>query len=127
MAGMLVTALFFLIFVWVSASYVRRRDPLLRDVMLIFATVAMLFLLGVVQVLIGPLPRPVAVLASVLLLGQPFLTLRLVGRVRPVRGWVFVAAAAFAVAYFVITYYRMQSAPTGGAQPSVVSPLPARS
>jgi len=40
---------------------------------------------------------------------------------------VFVAAAAFAVAYFVITYYRMQSAPTGGAQPSVVSPLPARS
>jgi hypothetical protein len=40
---------------------------------------------------------------------------------------VFVAAAAFAVAYFVITYYRMQSAPTGGAQPSVVSPLPAKS
>ena len=40
---------------------------------------------------------------------------------------VFVAAAAFAVAYFVITYYRLQSAPTGGAQPSVVSPLPARS
>jgi len=40
---------------------------------------------------------------------------------------VFVAAAAFAVAYFVITYYRMQSAPTGGSQPSLVSPLPARS
>jgi len=41
---------------------------------------------------------------------------------------VFVAAAAFAVAYFVITYYRMQSAPNGGAQPSVVSsPLPATS
>lgn len=38
---------------------------------------------------------------------------------------VFVAAAAFAVAYFVITYYRMQSVPNGGMQPSVVSPLPA--
>jgi len=40
---------------------------------------------------------------------------------------VFVAAAAFAVAYFVITYYRMQSAPAGGAQTSAPSPLPATS
>jgi len=40
---------------------------------------------------------------------------------------VFVAAAAFAVAYFVITYYRMQSAPTGGVQTSAPSPPPATS
>jgi len=40
---------------------------------------------------------------------------------------VFVAAAAFAVAYFVITYYRMQSAPEPSAQPSVPAPLPATS
>jgi hypothetical protein len=40
---------------------------------------------------------------------------------------VFVAAAAFAVAYFVITYYRMQNAPDPSAQPSAPSPIPATS
>jgi len=40
---------------------------------------------------------------------------------------VFVAAAAFAVAYFVITYYRLQNAPDSSAQPSVAAPLPASS
>ncbi|HEY3254042.1 MAG TPA: response regulator, partial [Polyangiaceae bacterium] len=46
-------------------------------------------------------------------------------------GWlirlVFVAGAAFAVAYFLVSYYRMQSAPDAGAQPSVPAPLPASS
>ncbi len=41
--------------------------------------------------------------------------------------FVFVAGAAFAVAYFVVSYYRMQSAPDAGAQPSVPAPLPATS
>jgi CheY-like chemotaxis protein len=40
---------------------------------------------------------------------------------------VFVAAAAFAVSYFVITYYRLQSAPDPGAQPTAPAPLPATS
>ncbi|HET7541304.1 MAG TPA: response regulator [Polyangiaceae bacterium] len=40
---------------------------------------------------------------------------------------VFVAATAFAVAYFVITYYRLQSAPNAGAQPTAPAPLPATS
>src|SRR3712207_6098902 len=94
MAGVLVTALFFLIFVWVSVGYVRRRDPLLRDVMLIFATVAMLFLLGLVQVVVGPLPQVIQALGAVSLLARPFLTLRLVGRLRGVPRWVLAAAAA---------------------------------
>ncbi len=41
--------------------------------------------------------------------------------------FVFVAAAAFAVAYFVVSYYRLQSAPDAGAPPSVPAPLPATS
>ncbi|HYP75514.1 MAG TPA: response regulator [Polyangiaceae bacterium] len=40
---------------------------------------------------------------------------------------VFVAAAAFAVAYFVITYYRMQNAAEVGAPSSVQTPQPASS
>jgi hypothetical protein len=46
-------------------------------------------------------------------------------------GWlirfVFVAAAAFAVAYFVVSYYRMQSASDAAAPASVPAPLPATS
>jgi DNA-binding response OmpR family regulator len=40
---------------------------------------------------------------------------------------VFVAAAAFAVAYFAVSYYRMQSLPSADAQPSNPAPLPATS
>jgi hypothetical protein len=46
-------------------------------------------------------------------------------------GWlirfVFVAGVAFAIAYFVVSYYRMQSAPDADAQPSLPAPLPASS
>jgi len=46
-------------------------------------------------------------------------------------GWlvrfVFVAGAAFAVAYFAVSYYRMQGASDAGVQPSVPVPLPATS
>jgi hypothetical protein len=46
-------------------------------------------------------------------------------------GWlvrfVFVAAAAFAVAYFAVSYYRMQSGADAGAQPGLTAPSPATS
>ncbi|MEV8510603.1 PAS domain S-box protein, partial [Actinoplanes sp. NPDC051475] len=83
-----------MVFLWVSWCYLRRRDPLLRDVMLIFAAVALLFVLGVVYVLIGQPPQVVAAASSALLLAQPALTLRLVGRLRRVPGWLQVAALA---------------------------------
>ncbi|MEI9937028.1 MAG: response regulator [Pseudomonadota bacterium] len=41
--------------------------------------------------------------------------------------FVFIGATAFAVAYFLMSYYRMQSAPDVGAPPSVRAPLPATS
>ncbi|MEV7629232.1 PAS domain S-box protein [Actinoplanes sp. NPDC089786] len=94
MAVLAVTALYMMIFLWVSWCYLRRRDPLLRDVMLVFAAVAVLFVLGVVRVLIGPPPQVVAASASALLLAQPVLTLRLVGRLRSVPQWLQVAAVA---------------------------------
>ncbi|MFI7542133.1 PAS domain S-box protein [Actinoplanes sp. NPDC049599] len=94
MAILAVTALFLLIFVWAAVEYRRRRDPLLRDVMLIFGSVAMLFVLGVLRLFFGSPPWPVAGLVSALLLGQPFFTVRLVSRLRPVPAWVIRGALA---------------------------------
>jgi hypothetical protein len=87
MAVLAVTALYMMVFLWVSWSYLRRRDPLLRDVMWIFAVMAVLFVLGVVRVLFGQPPRVVAAASSALLLAQPLLTLQLVGRLRKVPRW----------------------------------------
>jgi hypothetical protein len=87
MALILVTSLFAFILLWVSWRYLRHRDPLLRDVMWMFASVAMLFVLGLVRVFVGAPPRPVMVFAIGLLLAKPVFTLRLVGRLRPLRSW----------------------------------------
>ncbi|GAA3348979.1 hypothetical protein GCM10020358_69460 [Amorphoplanes nipponensis] len=84
MAILVVTAAFLLIFVWATVGYLRRRDPLLRDVMLVFGAVAMLFVLGVLRLALGSVPRPVHTLVIVVLVGQPYFTLRLVSRMRPV-------------------------------------------
>ena len=98
MALILVTSLFALILLWVSWRYVRRRDPLLRDVMVMFASVAMLFVLGLVRVFVGRPPRTVMILALALLLAKPLFTLRLVGRLRPLPRWCMpVAGAAWAL------------------------------
>ena len=94
MAVLTVTTAFLLIFIWAAVGYRRRRDPLLRDVMLIFASVSMLFVLGVLRLTMGAPPRVVVGLASAVLLGQPFWTLRLVSRMRPVPAWVSGAALA---------------------------------
>ncbi len=98
MAVLAVTGIYVGILLWVSFCYLRRRDPLLRDVMWVFAAVAMLFVLGVVRVLAGEPPRAVVALVSVLLLAQPLLTLRLVSRLRAVKAWLsWSALAAWAV------------------------------
>jgi PAS domain S-box-containing protein len=87
MALILVTSLFAVIFSWVSWRYLRRRDPLLRDVMWMFAAVAMLFVVGLVRLFVGKPPRTVMILVIGLLLAKPLFTLRLVGRLRPLRSW----------------------------------------
>jgi PAS domain S-box-containing protein len=87
MALIVVTSLFAFILAWVSWRYLRRRDPLLRDVMWMFASVAMLFVLGLVRLFVGAPPRPVMILALGLLLAKPVFTLRLAGRLRPLRPW----------------------------------------
>jgi len=108
-ADLVITALYALIFIWVSAGYLRRRDPLLRDVVLIFASVASLFVLAAAELVAGPLPRVASGLVAALVLGQPFLSLRLASRVRRVPAWALWGAGIAWVA---------------AAAPVVASPLP---
>jgi PAS domain S-box-containing protein len=93
MAILSVTALYVLIFVWVSWRYLRDRDPLLLDVMWVFATMAMLFVLGIARLLVGEPPRVMQVSVTVLLLAQPLLSLRLVSRFRAVPRWLIAITA----------------------------------
>ncbi|HWG98187.1 MAG TPA: PAS domain S-box protein [Pilimelia sp.] len=87
MATLAITSLYLVLLLWVAGQYLRRRDPLLRDVMLILLTVAMLFVLSVLRLTGAAPPRPLTALFHVVLLGQPFFVLRLVGRLRPVPRW----------------------------------------
>ena len=90
--------LFGLLFVTTMISYVRRRDPVRRDVMLIVASVAALFAVVRAGLVAGELPDPVTGAALMLLFAQPLFTLRLASRFAPIPRVVgIVAGIAFAV------------------------------
>jgi branched-subunit amino acid ABC-type transport system permease component len=81
---LIVEALFAAVFARVLVAYLRRRDPLQRDVAVMFSALAVLFVLELLRQVLGEPPQVVSSLASALLVGQPFLLLRLVRRVAPV-------------------------------------------
>lgn len=114
-ATLAITALYFLILLWLAWQYLRHRDPLLPAVMSVIAAVAMLFVLTVVQLLVGSPPRPFTVLFSLLLLGQPFFVVRMISRVRPVPTWGLVAALAAWVATAVPVTVLPQPMPHAAA------------
>ncbi|MFI7600389.1 response regulator [Actinoplanes sp. NPDC049681] len=91
---LLVEALFTAVFLRVLAGYLHRRDGLHRDVVVMFSAMAVLFVLAVVRQVAGEPPPVVSLAASVLLLGQPFLTLRVVRGIGTVHAGVYTAAAA---------------------------------
>ena len=89
MVALLMEALFSLVFLRALGSYVRRRDPLQRDVTLVFTAMAMIFMLDLLRRILGLAVLPVAISYPVIvvLLAQPYLTLRLVRSLRPVPRW----------------------------------------
>ena len=68
-------------------GYLHRRDPLQRDVTLVFLPCTLLFLVDVVRRLSGGLPIWIGISATTVLLAQPYLTVRLAGRLRAVPRW----------------------------------------
>ena len=80
----LIELLFALVFVAVLLDYLRRRDPLSRDLVLIFGSVATLFVVQLVGLIFGSTPPWLAAASGLLILAQPLFTLRLTARLRPV-------------------------------------------
>jgi PAS domain S-box-containing protein len=120
MALILVTSLFALVLSWVSWRYLRRRDPLLRDVMWMFASVAMLFVLGLVRLFVGRPPRSVLIFAIALLLAKPLFTLRLVSRLRPMRSWWWpLAVTAWALSVWPVLATATRPLPRAVVWPAV--------
>ena len=67
--------------------YLRRRDPLQRDITWVFAPCTLLFYVDVVRRVANPLPDWVSAVTLTFLLAQPYLTVRLAGRLRHVPRW----------------------------------------
>jgi signal transduction histidine kinase/CheY-like chemotaxis protein len=103
---LIIELLFVALFVATLISYLGRRDALSRDTMLIFASLAGLFLVAGVGALVGTLPDVVIGTALALLLAQPLFTLRLADRLHPVgarvRGAVTLAWAAISLPLLVL-------------------------
>ncbi|MDT4986216.1 MAG: hypothetical protein QOI74_310, partial [Micromonosporaceae bacterium] len=97
MIRFLVETLFAVVFAQAFVAYVRERDPIQRDVMAVFSAVAMLFVIDVARQLLGEPPAALRAVALILLFCQPYLTIRLVHRVRPVPRWLHLAALGGAV------------------------------
>ena len=108
MITLVILAFYALVFSHSLVSYARRRDPVQRDLTLVFAPLTSLLVLEVVRRLLGfaELPAVLDYVGVTLLLAQPYLTLRLVRTLRPVSRWAMRVAvgvfAATAVAFLVL-------------------------
>jgi signal transduction histidine kinase/DNA-binding response OmpR family regulator len=76
--------LFAIVFIASLLEYIRRRDILSRDLVLVFGAVAALFVVQFVSLVFGSTPPWLAAGAAALIFAQPLLTLRLAGRLRPI-------------------------------------------
>jgi signal transduction histidine kinase/DNA-binding response OmpR family regulator len=90
----LVEGLFLILFLATLREYLRRRDPVSRDLALVFSALAVLFVVQAWGQLAGPAPAIATVLGGALLLLQPVFTLHLVSLVRSVPRWVLAGSLA---------------------------------
>jgi signal transduction histidine kinase len=74
--------LFVLVFIASLVDYVRGRDPVSRDLVLVFGAVAALFAVQFVRVVFGSVAPPLAAASAVLIFAQPLFTLRLAARLQ---------------------------------------------
>jgi signal transduction histidine kinase/CheY-like chemotaxis protein len=95
--------LFGLLFAWAVVVAVQRRDAIARDVALVFAPLAVLFVTQVARQVLGPLPSAVTLGATILLLAQPVFSLKLVADIRAIPAWLVpTAIVAFTISTAVI-------------------------
>src|SRR5437773_1873429 len=89
-----IEVLFGLVFAGALITWVRRHDPLSRDVTLVFSGLAFFFALDLLGRVFGPMPGWLSVVAALLLLAQPALTLQLLANAGLVRRMLVVVAFA---------------------------------
>jgi signal transduction histidine kinase/CheY-like chemotaxis protein len=82
--NLFIEILFGAMFIFTVQAAARRRDPLMRDVALIFSGLALTFVLDVIKRLAGQSPPVIGIAAVILFLLMPVFTLRLVADVRGV-------------------------------------------
>src|SRR3954470_22921717 len=79
---------FAVLFLRALVGYLRRRDPLQRDVTLVFAPCTVLFCVDIARQIHGDgLPLWISGASLTALLAQPYLTVRLAARLRSVPVW----------------------------------------
>jgi len=89
---LLIEILFTAVFIGAVVRLIRGHDPLALDVTLVFSGLAAIFALQVVGTFVE-VPQALQLLPVVLLLAQPFFTLRLVGHLRSLPAWLLPLAA----------------------------------
>src|SRR6266496_1850137 len=104
MVAAVLDALFLPVLVGVLVGYRAGRDPVQRDVLLVFVAMTVFFVRNLIRQLGGTLPALVDDLATTLLLAQPGLTLRLAGRLRPLPRWLWPSALAAYLAAVAVTF-----------------------
>jgi signal transduction histidine kinase/CheY-like chemotaxis protein len=88
----LLECLFAALFAHALAGYVRTRDPLRRDVAVVFSAMTAFFVLDLARRLGAPVTGIPASVGILLLLGQPYFTLRLIRHLRSVPRWLHLGA-----------------------------------
>ena len=91
--ALLVEGLFGVVFVAALLDFVKRRDPVTRDVALTFSPFVGLLMLAVWRATLGPPPAAVAAILGLLFFAQPVFALHLVSLIRPVPRRVLVGSA----------------------------------
>jgi signal transduction histidine kinase/CheY-like chemotaxis protein len=94
MVAAVLDAAFLPVLLVVLVSYRRGRDPVQRDVVLIFIAISVFFVRHLIRQLGGSLPWLVSDACTALLTAQPLLTVRLLARLRPLPGWLWPAMIA---------------------------------
>lgn len=92
--AVLVEGLFAVVFVGSLISFVRRRDPVSRDIALTFSPFVGLLVLTFWRSAFGPPPTVLSVTLGILFFAQPIFALHLVSLIRPVPRRVLVGATA---------------------------------
>jgi signal transduction histidine kinase/DNA-binding response OmpR family regulator len=82
--ALIVEGVFAIVFVGALVDFVRRRNPVSRDVALAFSPFVGLLLITVWRWALGPAPTPIALIFGLLFLAQPLIALHLVALIRPV-------------------------------------------